>query len=131
MGKKCVLNTEQVKVFDTGTEYQVLVVCQDGAVIEHEPFTRDQHGLVGAILLGADICAGKFFPRRVMTGVSFAVPEIGFDPGSGDRTVFGVVGGKQMGDGYHNCVRCGAALGELAVPGLCTSCRQGAIKETS
>lgn len=63
---KVVLDTKLIQVLDTGSEYQVLIALSRGGVIEHEPFERSQQGLVAALLLAADVNAGKFFPRRVV-----------------------------------------------------------------
>ena len=64
---KKVLDTELVKINDTGDEYQVLIAMSQGGVIEHEPFPHNLQGLVAALQLATEICAGKFFPRRVLT----------------------------------------------------------------
>lgn len=63
---KVVLDTEIVKINDIGTEYQVLVRMSRGGVIEHEPFPKTIQGLVSAMQLATEICAGKFFPRQVV-----------------------------------------------------------------
>jgi len=64
---KLILNTPLVKIEDTGTEYRVLIALSDGGAIEHNPFGRNQEGLVAALLLAADVNAGKFYPKRVVT----------------------------------------------------------------
>lgn len=56
-----IVNTDLVRVIDTGKEYQMLITCKNGTVVEHEPFKRNLEGLVAAISLSAEICAGKFF----------------------------------------------------------------------
>jgi len=60
-----VVNTPLVKVIDTGKEYQMLIYAKDTSVIEHEPFKRSLEGLVAAISLSAEICAGKFYLRGI------------------------------------------------------------------
>ncbi len=71
---KVILNTELVKINDLGTEYQVLIALSSQAgVIEHEPFKHDLQGLVSAMQLATEICAGKFFPRRVIQNLDFDV----------------------------------------------------------
>lgn len=63
---KKILDTDIVKINDTGSEYQVLIRMSQGGVIEHEPFSHDVRGLVAALQLATEICAGKFFPKRVL-----------------------------------------------------------------
>jgi hypothetical protein len=63
---KVILNTELVKINDLGTEYQVLITMSQGGVLEHEPFPKSLQGLVSAMQLATEICAGKFFPRGVV-----------------------------------------------------------------
>ncbi len=66
MKHKIVLDTDLVKIIDDGAEYLVHIKMQRGGILEHEPFKRDLHGLVGAMQLATEICAGKFFPRGVL-----------------------------------------------------------------
>lgn len=63
---KKILDTDIVKINDNGSEYQVLIRMSQGGVIEHEPFSHDVRGLVAALQLATEICAGKFFPKRVI-----------------------------------------------------------------
>lgn len=64
---KYIVNTELVKVIDNGASYQMHILCKSGQIVEHEPFSRDLEGLVAAISLSAEICAGKFYLSRVLT----------------------------------------------------------------
>ncbi len=61
-----ILNTRLCRIMLDGGKYRVLLLAhEDGSVIEHEPFDNNQQGLVAALLLAADVNAGKFFLRRV------------------------------------------------------------------
>lgn len=62
---KTILNTEIVQIYETKTEYQMLIKLSKGWVIEHNPFPRTLEGLVNALQLATEICAGKFYPMRV------------------------------------------------------------------
>jgi len=64
---KFVVSTDLIKVIDTGTEYAVHIRMSQGGWIEHEPYERTIQGLVTALQLSTEVCAGKFFPRRVLT----------------------------------------------------------------
>lgn len=64
MGTTFYVNTPMVKVFKSsdGPEgYQMHITCKDGSIVEHEPFQNNLEGLVAAISLSAEICAGKFY----------------------------------------------------------------------
>jgi hypothetical protein len=63
---KYILQTDLVRIIDDKTQYAVHIRLSKGGWIEHEPFERKQSGLVAALLLAADVNAGKFFPRRVI-----------------------------------------------------------------
>ncbi len=66
MKPKIVLDTELVVINDLGNQYQVLIKMSQGGTIEHEPFPKSLEGLVTALQLATEICAGKFFLRRKM-----------------------------------------------------------------
>jgi hypothetical protein len=63
---RVVLDTEQVKINEMVSEYQVLIKIRTGGVLEHEPFPKDLQGLVSAMQLATECLAGKFFPRSVL-----------------------------------------------------------------
>jgi hypothetical protein len=42
------------------------ITCNDGSIVEHQPFPPDQQGLVSAISLSAEILAGKFWIKSVI-----------------------------------------------------------------
>jgi hypothetical protein len=64
---KVILDTKLVRIVDAGHEYQVFIALSKGGSIEHNPFPPTQEGLVAALLLAADVNAGKFYPMRVVT----------------------------------------------------------------
>lgn len=63
---KLILDAELVKIYFTGNEYRVLISMSRGGMLEHEPFPGDLRGLVAAMTLATEVCAGKFFPRGVV-----------------------------------------------------------------
>lgn len=63
---KLILDTELVKIFFTGSEHRVFIAISQGGVLEHEPFPGDLRGLVAALDLARECCAGKFFPKCVV-----------------------------------------------------------------
>lgn len=70
-----ILNTDLVKIYFYGAEYKLFIKMSQGGTIEHEPFLGNLTGLVSALQLATEICAGKFFPRRVVETESDA-PKI-------------------------------------------------------
>lgn len=65
-----ILNTQFVKILQLTTgKYRVLIAMSDGGWIEHNEFDGDARGLVAAMSLATDCCAGKFYPKRVATGI--------------------------------------------------------------
>lgn len=60
-----VLNTPLVVITKTESSFEMLITCKDGSVVEHEPFPPNLEGMVSAISLAAEICAGKFFLKKV------------------------------------------------------------------
>jgi hypothetical protein len=73
---KVVLNTELVVINELEHEYQILIRMSQGGTLEHEPFPKSLEGLVTALQLATEICAGKFFPRRVVD-INQNAPRIG------------------------------------------------------
>lgn len=63
--RKEILLTPLVRIFQAGDMYYMEIACKDGSVIEHEPF-RGLEGLVTALSLSAEICAGKFYLSKVL-----------------------------------------------------------------
>jgi hypothetical protein len=64
--KTVIVNTPLVRVFQTVKGYEMLITCKDGSIIEHELFPNNLEGMVSAISLSAEICAGKFYLSRVV-----------------------------------------------------------------
>lgn len=63
---KFVVSTDLIKVMDNGQQYVVHIALSEGGWIEHNPFERSQQGLVAALLLAADVNAGKFWLKRAV-----------------------------------------------------------------
>lgn len=61
--QKIVVDTEIIKVFLTEEGYIAHIRAQDGSVLEHQPFPGNVQGLVNALDLATQVCAGKFFLR--------------------------------------------------------------------
>lgn len=61
--KKLILDTELVQIVQEGGEYRMFIKMSRGGTLEHEPFPQDLRGLVAALQLATEVCAGKFFPR--------------------------------------------------------------------
>jgi hypothetical protein len=61
-----IVNTPLVKVFKSSNGYEMHITAKNGAIIEHEPFPSTLEGMVAAISLSAEICAGKFFLKSVL-----------------------------------------------------------------
>jgi hypothetical protein len=61
------VNTKLIRVIDTGgTHLSVHIALSEGGWIEHNPFPNTQEGICGALMLAADVNAGKFWPRRIL-----------------------------------------------------------------
>ena len=60
-----IVNTPLVKVFKSNRGHEMHIATKDGTIIEHEPFPSTLEGLVAAISLSAEICAGKFYLSKV------------------------------------------------------------------
>lgn len=60
-----IVNTPLVRVEKSKQGWSMFITCQDGSVIEHQPFPPSLEGMVGAISLSAEICAGKFYLKSV------------------------------------------------------------------
>lgn len=63
-GKK-ILDTPLVRIFQS-SEYRVFITMKSGTVVEHEPFPNNLMGLVAALTLATEVCAGKFFLKEVV-----------------------------------------------------------------
>lgn len=61
-----IVQTDHIQIEDHGDQYKVFLPLQTGGVVEHEPFPRNPQGLVAALLLAADVCAGKFYLKRIV-----------------------------------------------------------------
>lgn len=61
-----ILNTPFVKIIKTSLHLEVTITCRDGSIIEHEPFPDNAEGLVNALSIATEICAGKFYLKRVV-----------------------------------------------------------------
>lgn len=64
---KVILTHEMVRIVQTDAAYELHLCMQTGQWVEHEPFPGDQRGLVVAVSLAAEILAGKFWLRRLIT----------------------------------------------------------------
>lgn len=87
MKGKLILSTPFVRIIQTSSEYQVFITMSEGGTIEHNPFPNSVQGLVSAMQLATEICAGKFFLKRVIEVHSDApeLPEtIKLKAGKGD-----------------------------------------------
>ena len=62
-----IVNTPLVKVFRTNKGIEMHIRCKDGSVIAHEPFQDSLEGMVAAISLSAEICAGKFYLNSIVS----------------------------------------------------------------
>jgi hypothetical protein len=78
-----VLQTPMVKIFlDSTTTYYMEITCTDGSIIEHEPF-KGLEGLVAALSLSAEICAGKFMLKKLLMPTPDAPITIDFNKKKG------------------------------------------------
>lgn len=62
-----IVNTPLVKVIQEESCFRMVITCKDGSVVEHEPFQPNLEGMVAAISLSAEICAGKFYLSKVVS----------------------------------------------------------------
>lgn len=60
-----IVNTPLVRVEKTKDGFSMFLNAADGSVIEHQPFPPNLEGMVAAISLSAEICAGKFYIKKV------------------------------------------------------------------
>ena len=65
--RKLILDTPLVQIHQTAKNYEMHICCKDGSIIEHEPFPPTLEGMVSAISLSAEICAGKFYLSKVIS----------------------------------------------------------------
>jgi hypothetical protein len=65
MKAKKILDTDIVRIVLTDEGYNVFIKMQNGSWLEHAPFEGDLKGLVNALDLAVNCCAGKFYPRRL------------------------------------------------------------------
>lgn len=61
------IQTKLITVVKAGTKLIPLLQCEDGTVIEHQHFDANQEGICAALLLAADVNAGKFWLKGVKT----------------------------------------------------------------
>mgnify|MGYP003352345167 CR=1 FL=1 len=61
-----ILNLPICKIQLTKEGYVVLIKMKSGQWLEHCPFPADERGTVAALLLAADVCAGKFYPSKIV-----------------------------------------------------------------
>lgn len=66
MKQKVVLTTPFVRIVQTEVQYQVFITMSEGGIVEHNPFPNNVQGLVAALQLATEICAGKFFLMKVV-----------------------------------------------------------------
>lgn len=65
--KNFIVNTPLVQVFASKNGYEMHITCKDGSVIAHQPFPPTLEGMVAAISLSAEICAGKFYLNSIVS----------------------------------------------------------------
>lgn len=70
------VDTPLVKVIKRVDRFQVYIYCKDSSIIEHEPFPLTLEGLVAAISLSAEICAGKFYLNRIIKDNSISTTTL-------------------------------------------------------
>mgnify|MGYP000903260596 CR=1 FL=1 len=58
---KLIVDTKFVLVIQTKENYRVFLAMSDGDFAEHNPFALDLQGLVAAMQLSTECCAGKFY----------------------------------------------------------------------
>lgn len=63
------INTKlfQANVNTSTNKIQCFMTAMDGTRVELAPFDNTQQGIIGALLLGADINAGKFIVKSIAT----------------------------------------------------------------
>lgn len=66
-----ILNTPWAQIFLTKAGYQLLIKMSEGGWVEHNPFPPKPEGLVAAMQVATEVCAGKFFLKQV------ASPKLG------------------------------------------------------
>lgn len=74
---KTIVNHEQVKLIQEteGSTYRVLLVLQNGGIVEHMPFPGDVRGLVAAMDLCTQVMAGKvWLSHYVQNGSGWTAP---------------------------------------------------------
>lgn len=62
---KTILDTEIIKVFLTNEGYVPIIKMEGDNWLEHMPFPANLQGLVNAMQLATECCAGKFYPKRI------------------------------------------------------------------
>lgn len=74
---KFVVSTEMIKVIDNGSNYIAHIRMSKGGWVEHEPFPHNLQGLVAALDLSTQVCAGKFFLKSIVasSGPALDMPE--------------------------------------------------------
>lgn len=65
--KNVIVKTKLVTIFAQDGALRFIIKMGDGKSIEHQPFTADVRGTVAALLLAADVEAGKFAPLTSYT----------------------------------------------------------------
>ncbi len=76
MKTKLILNTELVKIEQSQNGYHTLIKMQDGGWLEHATFPNELKGLVNALDLATNACAGKFYPKCTWSEHRFSQLEI-------------------------------------------------------
>lgn len=61
-----IVDTPLVKVVYESKGVAMYITCADGSIVEHNQFQPSLEGIVAAISLSAEICAGKFFLKTVV-----------------------------------------------------------------
>jgi len=75
MKTKLILDTDIVKIEQSQEGYHTLIKMQDGGWLEHATFPNELKGLVNALDLATNACAGKFYPKRTWMENRFKISE--------------------------------------------------------
>lgn len=63
-----VVNTDLIKVVKRGKELIPYIAFSKGGWLEHNSFTAEKlEGFLAALMLAADVVAGKFYPARIVS----------------------------------------------------------------
>jgi hypothetical protein len=69
----------KAKINNSTNKIECFMTAMDGSTIELAPFDLNQQGLIGALLLGADINAGKFIVKGAVKNNIDNVRKLEYD----------------------------------------------------